>query len=201
MKISAVIVTFNEEKNIKRCLESIKFCSEIIIIDSGSTDNTIKIARCYGAKIFFREFVNFSDIKNFGIQKAKNDWILSIAADEELSPELQTKIHSATEGNYDGYFIRRINYFLGKHIRYSGWGNDYQLRFFKKNKGKFYGNVHEAVEVKGKTGYIKEPILNYSYIDSKSYFEKMNRYTSIQAEKPKSLLFLKLLFSPFPLGY
>jgi len=197
MKISAVLVTFNEEKNIKRCLDSLKFCSEIIVVDSGSTDKTLQIAKKYGARIFYKEFSDFSSIKNFGIRKAKNNWILSIDADEEISKELEKKIKKAIENECNGYYIRRINYFLGKPIKYSGWGNDYQLRLFKKEKGFFSGAVHESIKIKGKTGFIKAPILHYSYIDSKSYFEKMNRYTSMQAQKPKHFLFLKLFFSPF----
>ena len=196
MKITAVIVTFNEEKNIKRCLDSLKFCSEIIIVDSGSKDKTISIAKKYKAKIFFKEFTNFSNIKNYGISKAKNQWILSVDADEVISNELQQKIKEVIEKDLNGYYIKRVNYFLGKAIKYSGWGADFQLRLFKKNNGKFYGAVHEAVKVSGKVGYINEPILHYSYTDSKSYFEKMNRYTSIQAQKSKPFLFIKLLFSP-----
>ncbi|MCX8093717.1 MAG: lipopolysaccharide heptosyltransferase II [Candidatus Goldbacteria bacterium] len=197
MKISAVIITYNEEKNIKRCLDSIKFCSEIIIIDSGSTDKTLSIAKKYGAKVFYKEFTDYSSVKNFGISKAKNQWVLSIDADEEISLSLQQEIIRAVENNYDGYYIRRINYFLGKPIKHGGWGSDYQLRLFKKGKGIFTGAVHESIKLQGKVGYLKEPILHYSYTDSKSYFEKMNRYTSIQAEKLKPLLFFKLLFSPF----
>lgn len=196
MKITAVVVTFNEEKNIKRCLDSLKFCSEIIIVDSGSSDKTISIAKKYKAKIFFKEFMNFSDIKNYGISKAKNQWVLSVDADEVISNELQQKIKEAIEKDFNGYYIKRVNYFLGKPIKYSGWGADFQLRLFKKNNGKFYGAVHEAVKVSGKVGYLNEPILHYSYTDSKSYFEKMNRYTSIQAQKSKPFLFFKLLFSP-----
>ncbi len=197
MKISAVVVTLNEEKNIKRCLDSLRFCSEIIVVDSGSTDRTLQIAKKYKAKIFHKSFSDFSSIKNFGIQKAKNPWILSIDADEEVSKELQDEIKKLIENDCDGYYIKRVNYFLGKPIKYGGWGQDYQLRLFKKNKGFFSGAVHEAVKINGKTGYIKVPILHYSYTDSMSYFEKMNRYTSIQAQKPKSFLLFKLIFSSF----
>lgn len=197
MKISVVVVTFNEEKNIKNCLDSLKFCSEIIVVDSGSTDATLHIAKKYRARIFFKEFSDFSSIKNFGIMKAKNQWILSVDADEVISDELQRQIKKATENDYDGYYIRRVNYFLGKPIKHSGWGNDFQLRLFKKDKGFFSGDVHESIKINGKTGYINEPILHYSYADSKSYFEKMNRYTSIQSQKTKPFLFLRLIFSPF----
>jgi lipopolysaccharide heptosyltransferase II len=197
MSISAVVVTFNEEKNIKRCLDSIKFCSEIIIVDSGSTDKTLHIARKYGARIFLKKFTDFSDIKNYGILKAKNNWILSLDADEELTTQSQEKIKKVIKDDYDGFYIKRVNYFLGKPIKHGGWGDDFQLRLFKRDKGLFNGAVHESIKIKGKIGYIKEPILHYSYNDSKSYFEKMNRYTTLQAEKPKVFLFLKLIFSPF----
>lgn len=197
MKISVVVVTFNEEKNIKNCLDSLKFCSEIIVVDSGSTDATLHIANKYSARIFFKKFSDFSSIKNFGIMKAKNQWILSVDADEVISNELQYQIKKAIENDYDGYYIKRVNYFLGKQIKYGGWGDDFQLRLFKKDKGLFSGAVHESVKINGKIGYINEPILHYSYTDSKSYFEKMNRYTSIQAQETKQFLFLRLFFSPF----
>ncbi len=201
MKISAVIATFNEEKNIKRCLNSLDFVNEIIIIDSKSSDNTLKIAESFTKKIFIKEFTGFSKIKQSGIDKAKGEWIFIVDADEEVSAELKNKIKKIINDkkSLDGYYIKRETYFLGKKIKYCGWGKDFQLRLFKKAKGAYDGKiVHESIKVKGKIGYIKEPLYHYSYPDSKIYFEKMNKYTSLQAkESKKGFLFLKLIFNPF----
>lgn len=201
MKISATVVTYNEEAAIERCLKSLSFCGEIIIVDSKSTDKTTLIARKYTKKIYPRDFDGFSGIKNHAIEKASGEWILSLDADEEISPALKEKILSITadKNALDGYRVKRADFFLGREIKHCGWDRDYQLRLFKKAKGRFDGKkVHEAVEVKGTTGKIHEIINHYSYPDSLTYFNKMNKYTSMQAdEKIKGLLPLRMLFAPF----
>jgi len=201
MSISAVIATLNEEKNLKRCLESIDFVDEIIIVDSGSSDKTVEIAKKFTKKIFLNDFKGFSQIKQYGIEKAKSDWVLIIDADEEVSDNLKQKLLEIDKkgNNINGFYIKRETFFLGKKIKYCGWGKDYQLRFFKKNKGAFDGKiVHEALNVQGKIGYIDFPLYHYSYPDVKSYFDKMNRYTTLQAKQKKgNFLLFKMIFSPF----
>jgi lipopolysaccharide heptosyltransferase II len=201
MKISAVVITFNEEKNIDRCLKSLDFLDEIIVVDSQSSDNTLKIALKYTKKIFTKKFTGFSETKQFGVDKASGEWILVIDADEEVSVNLKKKLlQIANEDNSsDGYYVKRETFFLGRKIRHCGWGNDYQLRFFKKQKGKYDGKiVHESIKVNGQTDRIKAPLFHYSYPDSKTYFEKMNRYTSLQAvQNKKKFLYFKLFFNPF----
>jgi len=201
MKISATIATYNEEKNLERCLKSLSFADEIIIVDSNSTDKTIKIAKKYTNKLFFLKFSNFSAIKNFAISKAKCEWILSIDADEEVSSALKDGIVKVVNdaNAADGYEIRRETIFLGRLIRHCGWGKDYQIRLFKKSMGAFNGRmVHESVEITGGIKKIEEPIIHYSYPDSYAYFSKMNRYTSIQAkERQKGILILRMMFAPF----
>jgi lipopolysaccharide heptosyltransferase II len=201
MSISAVIATLNEEKNLKRCLKSIDFVDEIIIVDSGSSDKTVEIAKKFTKKIFFTDFKGFSQIKQYGIEKAKSEWVLIIDADEEVSDNLKQKLLEIDKkgNNINGFYIKRETFFLGKKIKYCGWGKDYQLRFFKKNKGAFDGKiVHEALNVQGKMGYIDFPLYHYSYPDVKSYFDKMNRYTTLQAKQKKgNLLLFKMIFNPF----
>lgn len=201
MKISAVIVTYNEAANIERCLQSLDFCNEIIIVDSNSSDKTVLLAKKYTNKIFLHEFNGFSDIKNIGIDKAHNEWVLSVDADEVISPALKKVILSLdiNVSKYEGYYIKRNDFFLGKEIKHCGWNNDYQLRLFKKTNGRFDGRlVHESVKLIGSVGKINEPIYHYSYPDSKTYFNKMNRYTTLQAEdKKKHFLVLRMIFSPF----
>ncbi len=200
MKISATVVTYNEEKNINKCLKSLSFADEIVMIDSNSTDNTVGIAKKYTKKIFFMKFRDFSQIKNYAMSKTKYDWLLSIDADEEVSPELKDKILMTIKGKntFDGYYIKRETIFLGRKIKHCGWGNDYQLRLFKKNKGAFDEKpVHESIKVNGITGKINKPITHNSYLDSFTYFKKMNRYTSLQAEeKQKKFLLARIIFSP-----
>ncbi|MCE5301243.1 MAG: glycosyltransferase [Spirochaetia bacterium] len=200
MKISANVVTFNEQKNIERCLKSIAFCDEIVIADSRSTDKTITICRKYTKKIFSMDFTGFSAVKNACIDRSKGEWVLSVDADEEVTPELKQAILACVNsGTADGYYIKRNTMFLGRRIKHCGWNRDYQLRLFKRSKGRFNGKpVHEAVEVKGATAKIDEPLLHYSYPDSHTYFTKMNRYTTLQAkEKQKKFPLLRILTAPF----
>lgn len=198
MKLSAVVVTFNEESNIDRCLKSLSFADEIIIVDSNSTDATLRTAEKYTKKIFLRDFTDFSFIKNFGIEKASGEWILSVDADEEVTPGLKQKILETVHAgaDTDGYGIKRGNFFLGREIKHCGWGGDYQLRLFRKSAGRFQGAVHESVQVKGKTGRIHQELLHYSYPDSGTYFKKMNRYTSMQAENKKPFAAAGMVLAP-----
>jgi lipopolysaccharide heptosyltransferase II len=200
MKISATVVTRNESLNIERCLKSLSFCAEIIVVDSHSSDNTVALAKKYTKKIFSAEFTGFSDVKNLAIEKARGPWILSVDADEEISPALREKILDVarSKNSLNGYFIKRSDFFLGRLIRRCGWDRDYQLRLFKKSRGAFDGKtVHESVAIDGSAGRIEEPILHYSYPDSRTYFEKMNRYTSLQAAEKRVLFPLAgMCFAP-----
>lgn len=201
MKISVVIAAYNEEKNIKHCLDSLSFASEIIVIDSMSTDRTVKICRAAGARVFSVKFKSFSQVKELGIKKAKCDYVFIIDADEVVSAPLAKKLNEiAVKGGIaDAYEIKRQNFFLGKAIRYCGWGRDYQTRFFKRGKAHFDGKiVHENLIVSGSTARLEEPIFHRTYPDSASYFEKANRYTSLQAQQDaKKMPFLKMLYAPF----
>jgi len=201
MKISVNVTALNEEKNIERCLKSASFADEIVVtIDSRTTDNTAKIARKYTSKVYAREFRGFSDIKQFCLSKSKNEWVFVLDADEEISPHLARAARDAIKnGDYDGYKIKRETFFLGRLIKHCGWGNDYQLRLFKKNAGAYDGRpIHESIKINGKTGMINEPLYHYSYPDSASYFSKLNQYTTLQAAaKQKRFLLPRMLFSPF----
>ncbi len=201
MKLSATVVTFNESRNIGRCLKSLSFCDEIIVADSHSTDDTVIIAKKHTKKIFPVDFSGFSAVKNFAIKKASSEWILSVDADEEVSPELKEAILRAiySKEGFDGYFIKRVDFFLGRMIGHCGWDKDYQLRLFKKSRGIFDGKkVHESVRLSGRSGTMEEPILHYSYPDSRTYFTKMNRYTTMQAlEKQRPFPVINMLFAPF----
>ncbi|MFH1825457.1 MAG: glycosyltransferase family 2 protein [Candidatus Firestonebacteria bacterium] len=182
--ISAVIITKNEEKNIKDCLKSLDFVEEIIVVDTESSDKTVKVAKRFTEKVYLRTLDNYANQKNFGISKAKNEWILSVDADERVSDKLKKEILSKNL-NKDGYFIPIKNYFLGRWLKYGGQYPDYHLRLFKKSKGRFYSKikqVHEGVSLNSRNaGKLNCSILHYSYPNISFYFEKFNRYTYLDA--------------------
>ncbi|MCC5813731.1 MAG: glycosyltransferase family 2 protein [Leptospira sp.] len=183
--ISACIITLNEEHNIERCLKSLDFCDEIILVDSGSTDSTISIAKKYKANVFTRTFDNYSSQKNFAISLAKNSWILSIDADEEISSSLKEEILSlsvTTFENHTGFFIPRLTYYLCQWIHHSGWYPDPQLKLFNRNHGKFKGGlVHETLAIQGKIGRLKSPVHHYSYRSISEHLDFINKYTTLYA--------------------
>lgn len=184
--ISAIIITKNEESNIKRCLDTIKWVDEVIVVDSGSTDDTVEIARKLGAKVFGNQWQGYGAQKNFAIDKTTNDWILSIDADEEVSPELQKEIKKVIQnpGNYEAFKMPRKLIFQGKFLRWGGCYPNYQIRLFQKGKAKFNLDfVHEKLVVDGKIGLLKGSLLHYSYKDLSDYFDRFNRYTTLDAQK------------------
>ena len=188
MKVSVVISAFNEEVKIEKCLQSLKnFADEIILIDNSSTDDTVKIAKKYTDNIFSRENNPMLNVnKNFGFTKASNEWILSLDADEIITEELASGIKDIKETNdVNGYYIPRKNIIFGKWIRHSIWWPDYQLKLFKKGKGKFSkASVHQPIEVKGETRHLSEPLIHHNYNSISQFVFKMNSiYTEIEAEE------------------
>jgi glycosyltransferase involved in cell wall biosynthesis len=184
--LSAVIITKNEEQNIRRCLESVKFADEIIVIDSNSTDKTKEIAEKQGAKVFNFPWQGFGPAKQEGVNLATGEWILSIDADEEvpadLAKEIVNKISSAN--GISAFYLKRKTMFLGRWILYCGWYPGYVLRLFQKKEGNFDNAVvHEKVETKGRVEYLQSDLLHYSYPDLETYFSKFNRYTTLGAEE------------------
>ena len=151
IKISLVIITKNEEKNIEECILSAKdIVDEIIVIDDFSTDNTTQIASRLGAKIFKRRLDNFCNQKNFALKKVRNEWVLFLDADERLSSQLKNEIVKAVSYEYDGFRILRRNYIFGKLLKYGANAEDWVVRLFKRSKGVFVNPIHEYVVVKGK---------------------------------------------------
>jgi glycosyltransferase involved in cell wall biosynthesis len=184
--LSVVIITKNEEKNLPRCLKSVHFADEIIVIDSGSTDRTIEIAQEAGAKVYRPEWRGFGPAKQEGVDRASSEWILSLDADEELTPELAAEIQRVMCDGHDyaGFRMPRRTRFLGRWIYHCGWYPDYLLRLFRKAKGGFDGAIiHEQVRVDGTCGRLKGEILHYSYPSLENYLEKFNFYTTIGAEQ------------------
>lgn len=197
-KITAIIPTYNEESDIQRALDSVKFADEIIVIDSYSIDKTVEIVKKSSAILLQREFDNFSNQKNFAIDKASNDWIFLLDADEtvpeRLKIEIVDTINSATK--YDAFFIYRSYFFKDKRLKYSGWQRDKVIRLFKKATCKYKGKVHEEITTDGKISFLKEKLDHYSYKNYNRYKNKLRKYAKLQAEE---LLIKGKIITPYHL--
>ena len=185
MTLSAVIITHNEEANIGRVLESVRQADERIVLDCGSTDRTIDIARSFGAKTVTEPWKGYSAQKNSAIEKAGGDWILSLDADESVEPELMDEVRHVLAQNppVNGYYMPRKNYFLGRWIRHGGFYPDRKLRLFRRGCGRFGERpVHEVVQVDGPTGTLNHALVHNAYPTLEGYISHMNRYSSLGAE-------------------
>lgn len=185
MKISAIVITKNEENNIRDCLESIKWCDEIIVVDSNSGDKTLKIAKEYTDKVHSVDFDNFFEKREFSLSKSACEWVLFLDADERITDELRDEILSLTcFENLSGFYINRKNFYLGKWIKHCGLYPDFHLRLFKKAQAKITGRfVHEGVEVKGKSEKLKNDMLHYSYGNIEDVIRKSNLYSTLEAKE------------------
>ena len=208
--LSVVIITQNEEANIGRTLQSVspllkELCGEIIVVDSGSTDRTLEIARSYGAKVFSETWKGYAAQKKSAIAKASGDWILSLDADEEVVPELLSEIPQVlstdrprgdslrqrdvvaaeiTGGPPSGFSVPRQNLFLGRWIKYGGFWPDRKLRLFRRGSGQFEERaVHEVLRVNGLTLRLEGPLIHHAYPTLAAYIGHMNKYSSLGAEQ------------------
>jgi glycosyltransferase involved in cell wall biosynthesis len=201
-KISVIIITGNEEKNIKDCLESVRWADEVIVVDSESTDETVNIAKKFTNKVFIRKWGGYADQKAYAMGLTKNEWVLSLDADERVTPELSKEITgldlSIEKAN--AFKIHRDNYFLGEKITSCGWENDYQLRLFKKSETKLTDRlVHEGFIVEGSVSKLKNSIAHYSYQNLKDGLKKINEYSTLEAQekyKRKNVNLFTILFVP-----
>ncbi len=188
MKVSVVIITYNEEANLGRTLSSVAPLmsggnGELIIVDSGSTDRTCEIARDCGAKVFREEWKGFAAQKNSAIAKATTEWILSLDADEEVSPELAREILDLHGDAVQGFYLPRRNMFLGRWIRHGGFYPDRKLRLFRRGAGKFEERlVHENLKVEGATRPLSGNLIHHAYPTLAGYIEHMNRYSSLGSQ-------------------
>ncbi len=205
MMLSAVIITYNEESNIGRCLQSlVGIADEIIIVDSASTDNTCSIAEQYGATIIQHPFAGFAAQKNLAAQAATNNWVLSLDADEVLSEELKSAILQVkSNAACDAYFLKRSTNFCGTFIRHGSWYPDKQCRLWDKTKGDWQGTIHEKwrlFEPYKKYGTLNGDLLHYSFNSISDYLNMTERYTTLSAQealqKGKNVSLLKLILGP-----
>ncbi|BAI79832.1 glycosyl transferase [Deferribacter desulfuricans SSM1] len=203
-KISVTIITINEEDNIERCLKSLDFADEIIVVDSGSKDKTIEIAKKYTDKIYFKDFNGYGEQKNYAASLARNDLIFSIDADEEVSDDLKRylleQLDTVFSKGFSAIAIPRRTYYLGKFIKNSGWYPDYKVRIYNKNKC-YWDNkkVHESLNCEGKVFYVPKgmDLYHYSYRDISDHINKVNKYTSLFVSGNKDMGFISICFKLF----
>jgi len=184
--ISVVIITRNEEDNIASCLESVKWASEVIVVDSESTDRTPAICKHYHVRFYTMPWEGYSRQKNSAIEKSTKDWILSLDADERITPALKREIGMvlSSPGRKDGYFIKRKNFFLGKWIKHCGWYPDQNLRLFKREKGVFgVREVHERVDLNGVAGYLENPMEHHTYTSITEFMKRLDHYSTLAARE------------------
>ena len=183
--LSVILITKNEAANIRACLESVAWADEIIVVDSGSTDDATAIAREMGAKVYEHDWPGFGLQKNRALGYATSDWVFSIDADERVTPELRAELEQVMrDDKAEGYYCPRLSQFCGKFIHHSGWYPDYVLRLFKRDAGRFSDSlVHESVQLNGASAKLKSPLLHYSYLTMNDVERKVEHYSSAAAQQ------------------
>jgi len=183
-RLSVTIIAWNEEERLRACLESVAWAEEILVIDAESTDKTVQVAREFTDRIWVRPWPGFAEQKNFGLDQATCEWVLSLDADERVTPELRERIRRIVRANGpgDGYSIPRKNIFWGAWVRHGGLYPDYQLRLFRRTAGRFVDSaVHESVVVEGHVERLAEPLLHHSYRGLDDFVARSNRYSALAA--------------------
>lgn len=186
-RLSAVVITKDEEERVRACLESVAWADEVVVVDAESTDKTAQIAREFTDHVYVRPWPGFAAQKNFGLEQATGDWTLSVDADEEVSRELREEIEAvlaASGAACAGYRIPRRNLFWGRWVRYGGLYPDWQLRLFRRGRGRFVARaVHESVEVEGEVGRLQAALVHRSYRDVADFLARADRYSTLAAEE------------------
>jgi glycosyltransferase involved in cell wall biosynthesis len=186
VKISATIITCNEERNIARAIESLRCCDEILVVDSGSTDRTLEIAEKLGACIIESPWPGYAKQKNVAAARASNDWIFSLDADEALSEALEAEIWQLKKNGpeCDGYTVPRLAQYLGRWILHSGWYPDRKVRLYDRRKASWVGEfVHESVQVNGTVGSLASNLLHHTCDSLSEHLRSMDRYTTLAAQE------------------
>ncbi len=186
MKISATIITCNEERRIARAIESLRCADEVLIVDSGSNDRTVELAEKLGARVIESPWPGYAKQKNLAAERAAHDWILSLDADEALSESLEAEIWRLKKNgpDCDAYTMPRLAQYLGKWIRHSGWYPDRKIRLYDRRKATWVGDfVHESVRVEGKVGHLESNLLHFTCDSLSEHLKTMDRYTTLAAEQ------------------
>lgn len=183
--ISVCILTFNNDRTIERCLASLQWADEVVIVDSYSTDDTLEICRRYTDQIYQRKWTSHQDQYRYAADLTSNRWVMFVDADEEVPPELAQEIQEelkANNGQWDGYISHRLTYYLGRWIKYGGWYPDYEIRVYDRNKGRWEGGLHAKVTVDGKLKTLRNCYRHYTYKDISDQMQTIDRYSQVAAE-------------------
>jgi glycosyltransferase involved in cell wall biosynthesis len=186
MKITATIITLNEERNIARALESLRCCDQIVVLDSGSTDRTVELASNLGAVVVEDYWRGYANQKNRAAEHAENDWILSLDADEALSEALEGEIWNVKKRGptYDAYTMPRMAKYMGRWILHGGWYPDRKVRLYNRQKARWVGDfVHESVKVEGRVGHLESNLLHFTCDSLSEHLKTLDRYTTLAAEE------------------
>jgi len=203
-KISAIVVCYNEEDNIERCLKSLLWADEIIVVDSFSTDRTVELCKKYTKRLYQREWPGFIQQKSYAVSLAQYEWGFSLDSDEVVTEKLRDEILtrlSADKGEINGYYVKRHSFYLGRWINHGGWYPDYKLRLFKKNEAVCGGeNPHDKYFVNGKTARLSGEIEHYTYRNISDQLSTIDRFSEISAdglyEKGSRFALVKMFFKP-----
>lgn len=185
-KLSVTVIALNQEANIGPCLESVSWADEIVVVDSGSEDRTLEVARTFTDRIFTIPWQGFGRTKNFALDQARMEWVFSLDTDERAPPALKEEILRVVQadGPLAGYRVPRKNYFAGRWIKHLGWYPDYTLRLFRRGQGRFRDReVHEEVVVAGPVGVLKTPLEHFSYQSVAEYAARQERYARLAAQE------------------
>jgi glycosyltransferase involved in cell wall biosynthesis len=186
LRLSITVITLDEEERLRACLESVAWADEIVVVDAESRDKTTQIAREFTERVVVRPWPGFADQKNFALAQATGDWVLSLDADEEVSPELREEIQRllAEPPTCEGYAVPRKNIFWGRWVRHGGLYPDWQLRLFRRGRGRFVARaVHESVQVDGAVARLRGPLLHRSYRDVSDFLTRADRYSTLAADE------------------
>ena len=201
MKISVVLITKNEAANIAQCLESVRWADEIIVLDSGSQDQTTEIAKNFTSHIYFHPFGDFASQKNKALSYATGDWVFCIDADEVVTPALAEELKKMAQGpQKKAYSVHRETYFFRQRLRFSGTQNDYPIRFFPRTEARFYQAVHESIQTELPREHLQAILLHHTTRNFKQYQEKLAQYIPLEIEsmtlQGRSKSFLRAVFFP-----
>lgn len=190
-QVSAIIVCFNEEDNIRDCLESLKWVDEIVVVDSFSTDRTVEICRQYTDRVVQRPWAGYRDQKAFAHSLATKDWVFLLDADERVPPELKEEVQDALAhfgSRYTAFLVPRLVYYLGRWWWRGGWYPDYDIRLFRRDRATWGGkDPHEKILVDGEVRRLKSPLHHFSYRDVSDHLNRINRFTSISARELRAV--------------
>lgn len=186
MRVTATIITRDEQGHIARAIESLGFCDQILVVDSGSTDRTVAVAKSMGATVICKDWPGYAAQKNFAAEQARNDWILSLDADEALTPQLAAGINRlmSSDAQHAGYDFPRLARYRGRWIRHSGWYPDRKVRLYDRTRGRWVGEyVHESVQVDGTVGHLDGDLLHYTCDSIDAHEANVDRYTDLAARE------------------